>query len=178
MVQIHKMGIEVHMLTGDNEQTAKAIADKVNITHFQANVMPSEKGDFVVKLQKKGKIVAMAGDGINDSHALAQADVGIAMGSGTDIAMESAGITLMNSDLKQIAKAIKLSKGTMQTIRQNLFWAFIYNIVAIPVAAGILYPSYGFLLNPMIAGAAMSLSSISVLGNSLRLKNKKYENKN
>jgi len=170
--QIQKMGIEVHMLTGDNEQTAKVIAGQVGITHFQANVMPSDKGDFVEKLQKEGKTVAMAGDGINDSHALAQADVGIAMGSGTDIAMESAGITLMNSDLKQIAKAIKLSKITMQTIRQNLFWAFIYNIVAIPIAAGILYPSYGFLLNPMVAGAAMSLSSISVLGNSLRLKNK------
>ncbi len=170
--QIQKMGIEVHMLTGDNEQTAKVIAKKVGITHFQAGVMPSDKGDFVEKLQKEGKTVAMAGDGINDSHALAQADVGIAMGSGTDIAMESAGITLMNSDLKQIAKAIKLSKATMQTIRQNLFWAFIYNIIAIPVAAGVLYPSYGFLLNPMLAGAAMSLSSISVLSNSLRLKNK------
>ena len=170
--QIQQMGIEVHMLTGDNEQTAKVIASKVGITHFQANVMPPDKGYFVEKLQKEGKTVAMAGDGINDSHALAQADVGIAMGSGTDIAMESAGITLMNSDLKQIAKAIKLSKATMQTIRQNLFWAFIYNVVAIPVAAGILYPSYGFLLNPMVAGAAMSLSSISVLGNSLRLKNK------
>ncbi len=170
--QIQKMGIEVYMLTGDNEQTAKVIAKKVGITHFQASVMPSDKGDFVEKLQKEGKTVVMAGDGINDSHALAQADVGIAMGSGTDIAMESAGITLMNSDLKQIAKAIKLSKVTMQTIRQNLFWAFIYNIVAIPVAAGVLYPSYGFLLNPMVAGAAMSLSSISVLSNSLRLKNK------
>lgn len=170
--QIQKMGIEVYMLTGDNEQTAKVIAKKVGITHFQASVMPSDKGNFVEKLQKEGKTVAMAGDGINDSHALAQADVGIAMGSGTDIAMESAGITLMNSDLKQIAKAIKLSKVTMQTIRQNLFWAFIYNIVAIPVAAGVLYPSYGFLLNPMVAGAAMSLSSISVLSNSLRLKNK------
>lgn len=169
--QIQKMGIEVYMLTGDNEQTAKIIASKVNITHFQANVMPSDKGSFVGKLQKEGRIVAMAGDGINDSHALALADVGIAMGSGTDIAMESAGITLMNSDLRQIAKAIKFSKLTMQTIRQNLFWAFIYNIVAIPVAAGILYPSFGFLLNPMVAGAAMSMSSISVLANSLRLKN-------
>ncbi|MFK5879827.1 MAG: heavy metal translocating P-type ATPase [Flavobacteriaceae bacterium] len=168
--EIQKMGIEVHMLTGDNEQTAKVIAGAVNITHFQANVMPSDKGDFVEKLQKEGKTVAMAGDGINDSHALAQADVGIAMGSGTDIAMESAGITLMNSDLKQIAKAIKLSKATMQTIRQNLFWAFIYNLIAIPIAAGLLYPINGFLLNPMIAGAAMSMSSISVLLNSLRLK--------
>ena len=168
--QIQQMGIDIYMLTGDNEQTASVIANKVGIKHFKANVMPADKGDFVKKLQEKGKVVAMAGDGINDSHALAQADVGIAMGSGTDIAMESASITLMHSDLKQIAKAIKLSKATMKTIRQNLFWAFIYNLVAIPVAAGALYPAFGFLLNPMIAGAAMSMSSISVLTNSLRLK--------
>jgi Cu2+-exporting ATPase len=168
--QIQEMGIELHMLTGDNQQTARVIAHKVGIKNFQANVMPSEKGDFVKKLQEKGRVVAMAGDGINDSHALAQADVGIAMGSGTDIAMETAGITLMHSDLKQISKAIKLSKTTMQTIRQNLFWAFIYNLIAIPIAAGVLYPAYGFLLNPMVVGAAMSMSSISVLANSLRLK--------
>lgn len=168
--QIKQMEIEIYMLTGDNEQTAKVIADKVGISNFISNVMPADKGNFVAELQKQGKVVAMAGDGINDSHALAQADVGIAMGSGTDIAMESAGITLMNSDLKQIAKAIKLSKATMQTIRQNLFWAFVYNLIAIPVAAGVLYPFFGFLLSPMIAGAAMSMSSISVLTNSLRLK--------
>ncbi len=167
---LHKMGIEVYMLTGDNEQTAKVIAGSVGIKNYKANVMPADKGNFVTELQQQGKVVAMAGDGINDSHALAQADVGIAMGSGTDIAMESAGITLMQSDLKQIAKAIKLSKATMQTIRQNLFWAFVYNLVAIPVAAGALYPTFGFLLSPMIAGAAMSMSSISVLTNSLRLK--------
>jgi Cu2+-exporting ATPase len=160
------------MLTGDNEQTAKAIANKVGIKNYQANVMPADKGAFVKQLQAEGKVVAMAGDGINDSHALAQADVGIAMGSGTDIAMESAGITLMHSDLKQISKAIQLSKATMKTIKQNLFWAFIYNLIAIPIAAGALYPINGFLLNPMIAGAAMSMSSISVLSNSLRLKNK------
>jgi Cu2+-exporting ATPase len=170
---IQNMGIEVHMLTGDNEQTAKVIANQAGIVNFQANVMPADKGRFVKELQQEGKVVAMAGDGINDSHALAQADVGIAMGSGTDIAMESAGITLMNSDLKQISKAIQLSKVTMQTIKQNLFWAFIYNLIAIPVAAGILYPFFEFLLNPMIAGAAMSLSSISVLANSLRLKKRK-----
>lgn len=169
--KLQQMGIDIHMLTGDNEHTAKAIANKVGITHFQANVMPSDKGAFVTQLQEQGKVVAMAGDGINDSHALAQADVGIAMGSGTDIAMESAGITLIHSDLKQIAKAIHLSKATMQTIKQNLFWAFIYNLIAIPIAAGVLYPFNGFLLNPMIAGAAMSMSSISVLANSLRLKN-------
>lgn len=170
--KIREMGIDVHMLTGDHEQAAKVISNAVGITHYQANVMPADKGNFVKELQQQGKIVAMAGDGINDSHALAQSDVGIAMGSGTDIAMESAGITLMNSDLKQIAKAITLSKATMQTIRQNLFWAFIYNLIAIPVAAGILYPMFEFLLNPMIAGAAMSMSSISVLVNSLRLKKK------
>ena len=168
--QIQQMGIEVYMLTGDNEQTAEVISNKVGIKHFKANVMPADKGNFIKELQEHGKVVAMSGDGINDSHALAQADVGIAMGSGTDIAMESAGITLMNSDLQQIAKAITLSKATMRTIRQNLFWAFIYNLIAIPVAAGVLYPTFGFLLNPMIAGAAMSMSSISVLANSLRLK--------
>ncbi|WP_052143654.1 heavy metal translocating P-type ATPase [Wocania ichthyoenteri] len=169
--KLQQMGIDIHMLTGDNEQTAKTIANKVGIKHYQANVMPTDKGAFVMKLQEQGKIVAMVGDGINDSHALAQANVGIAMGSGTDIAMESAGITLIHSDLKQISKAIHLSKATMRTIKQNLFWAFIYNLIAIPIAAGVLYPINGFLLNPMIAGAAMSMSSISVLANSLRLKN-------
>ncbi len=172
--QIQHMGIEIIMLTGDNEKTASVIAKKIGILEFKANVLPTDKGDFIKQLQTKGRVVAMAGDGINDSHALAQADVGIAMGSGTDIAMESAGITLIHSDLKQIEKAIKLSKATMQTIRQNLFWAFVYNLVAIPVAAGVLYPVYGFLLNPMIAGAAMSLSSISVLTNSLRLKKRSF----
>jgi Cu2+-exporting ATPase len=168
--QIQQMDIDVYMLTGDNEQTAAVIATEVGIKNYKANVMPADKGNFVKQLQEQGKTVAMGGDGINDSQALAQADVGIAMGSGTDIAMESAGITLMHSDLKQIAKAIKLSKATMQTIQQNLFWAFIYNLIAIPIAAGVLYPFNGFLLNPMIAGAAMSMSSISVLGNSLRLR--------
>lgn len=167
---IKRMGIKVYMLTGDNEQTAAVIAKNVGIDYYKANVMPADKGNFVKELKAEGRVVAMVGDGINDSYALAQADVGIAMGSGTDIAMESAGITLINSNLKQIAKAIKLSKATMQTIHQNLFWAFIYNIIAIPIAAGILYPTSGFLLNPMIAGAAMSMSSISVLMNSLRLK--------
>lgn len=172
--QIQQMGIDIYMLTGDNEQTASVIAKQVGIINFKANVMPSDKGDFIKDLQQKGKVVAMSGDGINDSHALAQSDVGIAMGSGTDIAMESASITLMNSDLKHIARAINLSKATMRTIRQNLFWAFVYNIIAIPIAAGALYPTFGFLLSPMIAGAAMSMSSISVLTNSLRLKSKDF----
>ncbi len=171
--KLHEMGIDIYMLTGDNEKTASAIAKQVGLKHFMANVMPADKGNFVKELQDNGKVVAMAGDGINDSHALAQADVGIAMANGTDIAMESAGITLIHSDLMQITKAIKLSKATMQTIKQNLFWAFVYNLVAIPVAAGVLYPISGFLLNPMIAGAAMSMSSISVLTNSLRLKKRK-----
>jgi P-type Cu2+ transporter len=169
---IKMMGIDVHMLTGDNEQTASVIARQVGIKHFKANVMPEDKGSFVKALQSQGKIVAMAGDGINDSQALAQSDVGIAMGNGADIALESASITLVHADLMQITKAIKLSKATMQTIRQNIFWAFIYNLIAIPVAAGVLYPLNGFVLNPMIAGAAMSMSSISVLTNSLRLKSR------
>lgn len=169
---LQQIGIDIHMLTGDNAHTATAIANNVGIKHFKANVMPASKGAYVKQLQDQGKIVAMAGDGINDSHALAQAHVGIAMASGTDIAMESAGITLMHSDLKQIVKSIKLSKATIKTIKQNLFWAFIYNLIAIPIAAGLLFPINGFLLNPMIAGAAMSMSSISVLANSLRLKNR------
>ena len=170
IISLKNQGIDVYMLTGDNNQTAKTIAQEVGIEFYQAEVMPQEKGDFVKKLQAEGKVVAMAGDGINDSHALAQADIGLAMGTGTDIAMESAGITLMNADLRQISKAIQLSKSTLKTIKQNLFWAFIYNIIAIPVAAGILYPAFGFLLNPMIAGAAMAMSSVSVVSNSLRLR--------
>ncbi|MEQ8715111.1 MAG: heavy metal translocating P-type ATPase [Cyclobacteriaceae bacterium] len=169
ITSLKRIGLEIHMLTGDNQQTAKAIAEQVGIDHYKAQVKPAEKGEFITALQYKGKVVAMAGDGINDSNALAQADIGIAMGSGTDIAMESAGITLMHSDLQQITRAITLSKATIRTIRQNLFWAFIYNVIAIPVAAGALFPLFGFLLNPMIAGAAMAMSSVSVVTNSLRL---------
>ncbi len=167
---LQKQGIEVFMLTGDNIQTATAVALQVGITQFKAEVLPSDKAKFVKKLQAQGKIVAMVGDGINDSEALAQADVSIAMGKGSDIAMDVAKITIINSDLQLVAKAILLSKKTVATIHQNLFWAFIYNIIGIPLAAGILYPVNGFLLNPMIAGAAMALSSVSVVSNSLRLK--------
>jgi Cu2+-exporting ATPase len=162
--------IEVFMLTGDNEQTAAAVARQVNIKHYQAEVMPSDKAEKVKALQAEGKVVAMVGDGINDSHALAQADVSIAMGAGSDIAMDVAKITLITSDLNAIPKALKLSKKTVAGVRQNLFWAFIYNALGIPIAAGVLYPINGFLLDPMIAGAAMALSSVSVVLNSLRLK--------
>lgn len=167
---LQKRGIEVYMVTGDNEQTAKAVATQVGVKHYRSEVMPSDKAAFVKLLQGQGKIVAMVGDGINDSQALAQADVGIAMGKGSDIAMDVAEMTLITSDLQSIPKALNLSSKTVRGIRQNLFWAFIYNIIGIPLAAGILYPVNGFLLNPMIAGAAMALSSVSVVANSLRLR--------
>jgi Cu2+-exporting ATPase len=167
---LHDKGIDVHMLTGDNEQTAKAVAQQVGLKHYKAEVMPSEKADFVKKLQAEGKVVAMVGDGINDSHALAQADVSIAMGKGSDIAMDVAKMTLITSDLQSIPKALNLSTKTVRGIRQNLFWAFIYNVIGIPIAAGVLFPVNGFLLDPMIAGAAMALSSVSVVSNSLRLR--------
>lgn len=173
--QLQEMGIEVYMLTGDNQATAKAIARQVGITQFKAEVLPSHKADFIKELQGQGKIVAMVGDGINDSNALAQADVSIAMGKGSDIAMDVAKMTIISSDLSKISQAIRLSKYTVSAIRQNLFWAFIYNIIGIPIAAGILYPINGFLLNPMIAGAAMALSSVSVVSNSLRLKLKSIQ---
>jgi len=167
---LQKKGIEVYMLTGDNHQTAQAVAHKVGLKNFKAEMMPSDKADFVKQLQNEGKIVAMVGDGINDSHALAQADVSIAMGKGSDIAMDVAKMTIISSDLQLITKALRLSGQTVRTIKQNLFWAFIYNLIGIPIAAGILYPLFGFMLNPMIAGAAMALSSVSVVSNSLRLK--------
>lgn len=170
ITHLQQQGIEVYMLTGDNKQTAAAIAKEAGITQFKAEVLPAGKAEFVKLLQQQGKTVAMVGDGINDSHALAQADVSIAMGKGSDIAMDVAKMTLITSDLNSIPKALKLSRRTVQTIRQNLFWAFIYNLIGIPVAAGLLYPVNGFLLDPMLAGAAMALSSISVVGNSLRLK--------
>lgn len=168
--RLTERGIEVFMLTGDNRQTAGSVAKRVGITSFQAEVMPGDKAAFVRELQQKGKIVAMVGDGINDSEALAQADVSIAMGKGSDIAMDVAKMTLITSDLSAVPKALHLSRNVVRGIRQNLFWAFIYNIIGIPVAAGVLFPVNGFLLNPMIAGAAMALSSVSVVANSLRLK--------
>ncbi|WP_026628933.1 heavy metal translocating P-type ATPase [Dyadobacter alkalitolerans] len=168
--KLQKMGIAVYMLTGDNKQTAAAVAEQIGLQHYKAEVMPSDKAEFVKQLQAEGKIVAMVGDGINDSHALAQADVSIAMGKGSDIAMDVAKMTLITSDLNMIPKALNLSARTVKTIRQNLFWAFIYNLIGIPIAAGVLYAVNGFLLDPMLAGAAMALSSVSVVGNSLRLK--------
>lgn len=171
--EIQDMGIDLYMLTGDNEATAKAISSQTGIKHYKAEVLPQHKADFVKELQQQGKVVAMVGDGINDSTALATADVSIAMGKGSDIAMDVAKMTIISSDLTKIPQAIRLSKQTVATIKQNLFWAFIYNLIGIPIAAGILYPINGFLLNPMIAGAAMALSSVSVVSNSLRLKWKK-----
>jgi len=168
--ELHRKGIKVVMLTGDNPQTAKAVAEELGIDVYHANVLPAEKANYVRELQEKGEVVAMVGDGINDSNALAQADVSIAMGKGSDIAMDVAKMTIISSDLLKISEAIRLSKQTSTAIRQNLFWAFIYNLIGIPVAAGILYPFNGFLLDPMWAGAAMAFSSVSVVMNSLMLK--------
>jgi len=163
-------GIKVIMLTGDNRTTANAVARKLGISDVEAEVLPDQKSAVVTKLQKAGRIVAMAGDGVNDAPALAAAEVGIAMGTGTDVAMESAGITLLKGDLRGIVRARRLSQATMSNIRQNLFFAFIYNAAGIPIAAGILYPHFGILLSPIIAAAAMALSSVSVVGNALRLR--------
>jgi Cu2+-exporting ATPase len=168
--QLTNMGISVHMLTGDNHATAQAIAQELGIQHFKAEVLPHQKADYIAALQAQGHITGMAGDGINDSAALALADVGIAMARGADIAIDAASITLIHNDLRKIPEAIHLSQRTAAAIRQNLFWAFVYNIIGIPVAAGLLYPFTGFMLNPMLAGAAMALSSVSVVSNSLRLK--------
>ena len=167
---LQRRGIEVYMLTGDSIRTASAVAAAVGITEFRAGLLPGEKEDYIRCLQSSGKVVAMVGDGINDSQALARADVSIAMGRGTDIAMDVAMVTLITSDLMLLPHAIRLSRKTVRLIRQNLFWAFIYNLVGIPVAAGILYPAFGLLLNPMFASAAMAFSSVSVVLNSLRLK--------
>ena len=166
-------GIEVHLLTGDNEATAASIARQTGIAKYKAGVLPQDKAAYIRQLQQEGKVVAMVGDGINDSAALAQADLSIAMGSGSDIAMDVAKMTLISSDLRKIPEALRLSRLTVRTIRQNLFWAFIYNMIGVPIAAGVLYPVCGFLLNPMIGGAAMAFSSVSVVTNSLRLRRKK-----
>lgn len=168
--RLQAWGIEAHMLTGDNAQTASSVASHLGIAHVQANLLPSDKARIVKELQEQGKVVAMVGDGINDSQALAQADISIAMGKGSDIAMDVAKMTLITADLRAVPRALRLSAYTVKGIRQNLFWAFIYNVVGIPLAAGVLFPINGFLLNPMIAGAAMALSSVSVVANSLRLK--------
>jgi Cu2+-exporting ATPase len=171
--QIKDLDIDIYLVTGDNQFTAKAIADQVGIKALKSEVLPAQKAAFIKELQQQGKVVAMVGDGINDSTALAQADVSIAMGKGSDIAIDVAKMTIISSDLLKIPQAIKLSRYTVAVIRQNLFWAFIYNLIGIPIAAGILYPLNGFFLNPMVAGAAMALSSVSVVSNSLRLKSKR-----
>lgn len=173
IIEFKRLGIDVYMLTGDGEASAKSVAQQVGVEHYRASVLPQDKANFVKELQLKGKRVAMVGDGINDSNALAQADVSFAMGKGSDIAMDVASVTIMSSDLLNIIKAIKLSRNTVSKIHQNLFWAFIYNLIGIPLAAGLLFPINGFLLNPMIAGAAMAMSSVSVVSNSLLLKFKK-----
>jgi Cu+-exporting ATPase len=167
---LHRENIRIAMLTGDNKTTAERVARDLGIDRVEAEVLPEQKAEFVKKLQAEGHIVAMAGDGVNDAPALAQAEVGIAMGTGTDIAMESAGITLVQGDLRAIARALRLSRATMRNIRQNLFFAFIYNIVGVPIAAGVLYPFLGIVLSPMIASAAMTFSSVSVITNALRLR--------
>jgi Cu+-exporting ATPase len=168
--EIHRVGIRVTMLTGDSRTTAEAVAKKLGIDEVVAGVLPDQKAEEIKRLQADGHVVAMAGDGINDAPALAQAQVGIAMGTGTDVAMESAGVTLVKGDLRGIVRARKLSRSTMRNIKQNLFFAFVYNSLGVPIAAGVLYPTFGLLLSPIIAAAAMSFSSVSVIGNALRLR--------
>jgi Cu2+-exporting ATPase len=172
---LRKMNVDVYLLTGDQYAPAKAVADQVGISLFQSECLPADKSNFIKALQQQGKVVAMVGDGVNDAEALAQADVSIAMGMGSDIALDVAKITLVNSDLAKIPQALRLSKLTVHGIRQNLFWAFVYNLIGIPVAAGLLYPTFGILIDPMFASAAMALSSLSVVGNSLRLKTQRLD---
>ena len=168
--ELKAQGLRMVMLTGDNHATAEAVAHRLGIDELEAEVLPEKKAEVVARLQKEGRVVAVAGDGINDAPALAQADVGIAMGTGTDVAMETGGVTLVKGDLTGIVRARKLSQATMRNIRQNLFFAFVYNSVGVPIAAGVLYPFFGTLLSPILAAAAMSFSSVSVITNSLRLR--------
>ncbi len=170
LAALREAGVRIVMLTGDNRTTAEAVAKRLGITEVEADVLPGMKADVVARLKAQGRVVAMAGDGVNDAPALAAADVGIAMGTGTDVAMESAGVTLLKGDLMGIIRARHLSRAVMNNIRQNLFFAFIYNAAGVPIAAGVLYPVFGILLSPMIAAAAMALSSVSVIGNALRLR--------
>ena len=173
LAALREAGMRIVMLTGDNKITAEAVAKRLGIAEVEADVLPDKKADVVARLKAQGRVVAMAGDGVNDAPALAAADVGIAMGTGTDVAMESAGVTLLKGDLMGIVRARLLSKAVMNNIRQNLFFAFIYNAAGVPIAAGVLYPTFGILLSPMIAAAAMALSSVSVIGNALRLRQTK-----
>jgi Cu+-exporting ATPase len=173
--ELHAEGLRIVMITGDNRTTAEAVGRQIGLSEtemreIEAEVLPGHKADVVKRLQSQGRVVAMAGDGINDAPALAQAQVGIAMGTGADVAMESAGVTLVRSDLRGIVRARRLSRATMRNIRQNLFFAFVYNSLGVPLAAGVLFPAFGLLLNPMIASAAMSFSSVSVISNALRLR--------
>jgi Cu+-exporting ATPase len=167
---LHDEGLTIVMLTGDSQTTAAAVARRLGVEQVIAEVLPQQKAEAIQRLQAEGHIVAMAGDGVNDAPALAQADVGIAMGTGTDIAIESAGVTLVKGDLRGIVRARRLSRATMRNVRQNLFFAFVYNSIGVPLAAGVLYPFFGILLSPMIAAAAMSFSSVSVIANALRLR--------
>jgi Cu+-exporting ATPase len=171
IAKLHALGLKIVMATGDNATTAKAVAGELGIDEVRAGMRPEEKLQLIDELQRKGAVVAMAGDGINDAPALAKADVGIAMGTGADVAMESAGLTLLKGDLRGIVRGVNLARATMRNIKQNLVFAFAYNALGVPIAAGVLYPAFGMLLSPMIAAAAMSLSSVSVVGNALRLRN-------